>query len=566
MAGPWEKYQASTDDGAAVGSTPWERHSPPTPQPETSWRNLARNVAAGAVEGGTAILNAATDPFGTVIAPVVARIGGTAYDAGARVFGYPPMTPEQRNDLYNLAPTDVAQQPLASRVVNAADTALPGPKIADVQPNTPTEQLARKVAAASVAGGAGGPGAALVAGGGAATGDVAARLVPDWAQPGAELAGNVAGGVATSRALTPRRAVTSPERDALVASARDEGIPLSAGEVTGSKPLQKTEQMLSQAPGSAGGYAADAIAQQRAFNRAALRRAGIDADIATPEVLRTAQDTIGGTIKEIANRNTLLVSPELMTQLAQIEDSLRFLPRETASPVKARLDQLMGMLEQPPGANATTIPGASYRLMDSQIGRNIRSTTNGDLRAALMDLRGKLRTAMDASISADDAADWATARRQYANLQVIRDAVSGAGAGTAEGNISPLALRGAVDRSTGGGYEMGQGDLNQLARIGQSVLRKPSDSGSPAGIHINRLLSGGAIPTAGAGAYMGGVEGAMMGAAVPYVAPWVIGGAMRSRPGQAFLTNQLTQQVNPLYTAAITAAAEEESRRRRVQP
>src|SRR4249919_506895 len=188
------------------------------PPAEAPWRNIARNVAAGAAGGATSLIDAVMDPFGNVIGPTIARVGGTLYDAASHLTGlYPPMSPEQRADLYGQTPVDPAQRPLASRVVNAADQAIPGPKMADIQANTPTEQIVRKVSGAATGGGiAGGPGTSLVAAGGALAGDAASRVVPDWAAPGAELTGNYGGSAANSRAVTPGRTVTTPERRRLV--------------------------------------------------------------------------------------------------------------------------------------------------------------------------------------------------------------------------------------------------------------------------------------------------------------------------------------------------------------
>ena len=137
---------------------------------------------------------------------------------------------------------------------------------------------------------------------------------------------------------------------------------------------------------------------------------------------------------------------------------------------------------------------------------------------------------------------------------------------------SPFQLRAAINRSLGSdAYGKGYGDLNDLARAGQSVLRKPPDSGSPQGILINRMLQGLSVVGAGSGAMTHGTEGAALGAALPLVGPWAIGSAMRGRipftnysPGQGYLTNQLTRNVDPRIVAAITNEANEEDRRNRL--
>jgi len=364
-------------------------------------------------------------------------------------------------------------------------------------------------------------------------------------------------GMGVSRLISPVRTVTSPEREALVAGAQREGIPLSPGQETGSRVLKNAEAALAQLPGAAGGAARDAEAQQQAFTAAVLRRADVSATNAGPDVIAPARARIGGEIGDIANRNTLVVAPPLEAKLAQVEASLPLIGGEAAGSVKGYLDRLRGMISPPaPGVNAPpTIPGASYRMMDSDLGRAIKATSNGDKRAALADLRDTLRSAMDASISPEDAGRWQLLRRHYANLMVAADAASGAGAGAAEGQISPLALRSAVDRSTGGGYEWGRGDLNQLARIGQSVLRGPPDSGTAGRGFMNSLLTGSLpISGAGAGAMLGGVPGAMIGSAASMAMPAAVGAMMRSSAGRAYLTNQVAAGlVDPRVIAAVTA-------------
>ena len=537
--------------------------------PTTTARSVAKNVAAGAVEGGTSILNVVTDPFGTVIGPTVARVGGTLYDAGAHVFGYPPMTPEQRADLYGQTPTPPEQRPVASHVVGTIDQALPGTKVADVQANTPAEQIARKVTAAGVAGGAGGPGAALVAGGGALAGDVAGRSVPEWAALGVEMLGNVAGSWMTGRAVTPVRTVTTPERQRLVGELEAEGVPLTAGERTGSKPLIKTEQVLGQTPGAAGGIAGDVQRQRAAVNQAVASKAGLNSDTLTPDVLNTHLDTLGGEIGNLAANNNMQLPAPFIQQLGQVRQGLRYMKTEAAQEIGARLDQLRDMITLDASGNPV-LAGPHFQTLMSEL-REAISSSDGTARGSMIKVRDMLRQQMEASMKPEDAARWRELNRYYANGKVIQDAMGAAGESTAEGNISLLHLRGAIKRSLGtDAYAAGYGDLNDFARAGQSVLRRPPDSGTPQGTMINKLLAGSPIFTAGAGAAAYGTEGAMLGAAVPAAMPWAVSTLMRGRipgtnyrPGQEYLSNQLARNVDPRVAAGIITAAEEEDRRRR---
>jgi len=402
---PWE------DDPVVRPLIPKDTSSPPA---ETTARGVAKNVAAGAVEGGTSLLNIAHDPFGTVIGPGIARIGGTLYDAGAHVFGYPAMTPDQRADLYGTAPTPSAEQPLGSRIVGGIDQAIPGTKVADVQANTPTEQIARKVSAATVAGGAGGVGPAVVSAGGALAGDLAGRAVPDWLAPGAELAGNVAGSVVTSHAVTPVRTVTTAERGRLVEMLDAEGVPLTAGERTGSKPLIKTEQVLGQTPGSAGGVASDVAQQRAAVNRAVAQRAGLNSDTLTSDVLNTHMDGLGNQIGQLAANNNMQLDPPFLQQLGQVRQNLRYMKTEAAQEIGARLDQLRDMITVNPATGNPVLAGPHYQNLMSDL-REAITGSQGTAQGSMIQLRDMLRQQMEASMNPADAARWRELNRQYAN-------------------------------------------------------------------------------------------------------------------------------------------------------
>jgi len=355
------------------------------------------------------------------------------------------------------------------------------------------------------------------------------------------------GAAGAARLISPVTNTLSPARAALVAAAEREGIPLSAGQATGSRVLQNMEGSFAQLPGTSGAEAAFAQTQQRAFNQAVLSRAGVSADNAGPDVINQARSQIGGTIGSIAERNSLRVDDELLGRLASLEDEInRFAVPEVAGPVSQRMRQLIGQV-----GDDGTVPGTFYRQMDSALGKSMRETGNGDLRSAIGNLRTTLREGMDASITPEDATAWQEARRQYANLMVAEKAAGGAGANAAEGNISPLALRSAVDQSTGRGYARGQGDLNELARIGQGVLRAPPDSGTAGRTQMNQLLTGGGFSAGGSavGAMIGGPVGAGVGAIGGLALPAIARAAYVNPLMQSYLRNQA---VRPGTRQAIT--------------
>jgi len=384
-----------------------------------------------------------------------------------------------------------------------------------------------------------------------------------------------------ARVITPIQQQGNAEYRALVAAAEREGIPVTAGQATGSRFLKNLEGRLEQLPFTGARQRAIREASEDAFTRAVMRRTGTAAGDTSPDTLNAIRSKLGSEFESIANRNTLNVTPDLQNRLAQIEDSLRFIPAELAGPVKSRIEQLRGMMVAPPSSGGVplapgqtapnpVIPGASYRMLDSALGRSMRSTSNGDLRAALGDLRDTLRTAMDNSISPEDAAAWDQLRRDYANLMVISRAAGGAGEAAATGRISPLALRGAVNQSTGGGYAFGRGDLNELARIGQSVLRPPPDSGTAGNQAANDLLTGRIALLSGlggaGGAVVAGPVGGVAGAMLPLALPRMVQALMNSEAGQAYLRNQAIQNGPRVTPALISALTGQQGAAYAVQP
>lgn len=120
--------------------------------------------------------------------------------------------------------------------------------------------------------------------------------------------------------------------------------------------------------------------------------------------------------------------------------------------------------------------------------------------------------------------------------------------------MSPVALRGALTQSIGqGGYELGRGDLNELARIGQSVLRPPPDSNTAGRSLAQNILTGSlGVGGAGLGATFGGPLGAIAGSAGSVALPRVVQMLMNSGPGQSYLRNQIA--ANPTIAENLARA------------
>jgi len=395
-------------------------------------------------------------------------------------------------------------------------------------------------------------------------------------QTAASLLGSAAGAGATQavgRAVSPVRATIPPERQALVDAATSEGLTnLTPGEVTGNSVLKNLEQSFAQLPGTSGREAARSRETQLQFNEAMLRKGGQLGNIADPDTVKGYLADVGSTIGSIADRNIMAVFPKVSKALDDMEAGLSGVPVDTERVMRSRIDDIRKVMIpvniEGEGAPVAAIPGRSYRMQDTAIGAAIRNTDNSDTRSALIDLRKLLRGAMDDSISPEDAEAWQTARRHYANLKVIQDAVSGAGEKAALGHVPPLAVRGALTRSLSkDDYAIGMGDTNQLARIGQSLLRPPPDPGTATRGTMMRMLQGGApAATSGIGYAIGGPEGAVLGATVPFVLPRAVQSFYYSPAGRAYMQNQLAAGLDTNLPALTAAGLASEATRNRLAP
>lgn len=369
-----------------------------------------------------------------------------------------------------------------------------------------------------------------------------------------------AAGVA-NRLLNPVRTQLDPEALRIRNVARTEGIPMSVAQETGSPWLKNVEGALAQLPGSAGMEATAQRAQNEAFSRATMRRAGENVDNATPPTLNASANRSGGEIGRIANTYDLDAGPpQFLNDLVTHSDAARrYAATDVERQTLSRIDDILGKVEA-----GDTIPGQAYRELRSEIGTAMRSTQDGDLIRHLRGVLDTLDNQFNAGLPPAEQAAFAQARREYANLHVVADAMGGAGAQVARGQVSPLRLQGAVDRSTGGGYAWGQGDLNDLARVGQDVLRNPPDSGTAGRTQANQLLTGSmSVGGAGAGFGIGGPVGAAVGAVAPYVLPSLAQSFLQSRAGRQWLIHG-AGQIDPRLTNAGAVAAGSTAERNRL--
>jgi hypothetical protein len=366
---------------------------------------------------------------------------------------------------------------------------------------------------------------------------------------GAALA--VPAGVSLARGLiSPGGGNVNPETRRLVDVAGQEGIPLTAGQATGSRPMRAAESVFSTLPTTAGRQEGVMRMQREAFNRAVLGRAGVRGEnLATPDVLQAARDRIGGELGAIANRNTMTVNADVMQRVQQVaQDATRYLPRDVAQPVRNRIADFIDKID----TQNFTVSGQAYARLDSAISRQIREASDGGVRGALQTLRDALREGMDASISGADAEAWQAARRQYANLAMITRAMNSPNAATAAGNVPPAALSQALASGPQRNFAMGRGEMNDLTRVGRAFIQDAvPNSGTPERNYMINLLTGGAVG-GGALAAGGSPGAAALTTAATLAGPRVAQEMYLAPAVQAYLRNQLADQlINPVQAGTL---------------
>lgn len=345
---------------------------------------------------------------------------------------------------------------------------------------------------------------------------------------------------------------TSSARQSLVNTLEREGVDVTAGQATGSDALRYAESEI-------GGAAARDLVERQGeqFTRAALSRAGVNADRATPEVIDNAFTRIGNQFDSLATRNTLKPDRKLQNDLVDTWRNYM-----SVTPPNARVPIVADMMTDINNAlkNGGSLDGKTYQSLRSRLDRVARGSRDPELANTLRDIRSALDDGMERSIAATNPKDlggWRNARKEYRNMLVLEQAATAAGENAAAGLISPSALRNATVAKQGRrNYARGSGDFADLARAGEGVMKPMPQSGTAPRTAIRNM--GAALPAllgAGAGGVAGGGPGAMAGMVAGAALPAFAGRLMMTPAGQAYLKNQLLSgSISPQFRARLAAA------------
>lgn len=365
-------------------------------------------------------------------------------------------------------------------------------------------------------------------------------------------AGKFVGDELVGRIFRPSHTDLPAARQALVDAAQQEGIPLTAGQRTGSPALGYIESALEAIPSTSGAQGAINQAQREAYTRAVLRHAGIDSAEASPQVLGAQKSALGQTFEDIASRNGIDFNQGAVTNSLSdaANEASRRLPGSNASTITNTVDDILADVG-PDGV----MPGAKYqgwreKLRTLSKGNDTTAHYFGQVKKALDD-------AFNGQISGEDAAAWKDASLKYANLKTTLQAMGGAGEQAALNQVPPAQLAAALRNAMGKeGRALGRGDLDELARIGTSLLKPQPNAGTAQRQLAQTLITGGgpaALTYLATQDPKKAAEAAAIGAGGSMALPKLIQSLMMSRTGQAYLGSNITKNATPEVQALINA-------------
>lgn len=528
------------------------RKAAPAAAPQSTLSDVAESGGSGIVRG---LSDLAQTP---VTLARTAKAGANwlfdkAEDLGRKVVGAAPVSPTEREAQAKLrADTDFGGK--------AQDTARAALDSVLHTPTTTAGKFANSVGEAL-------PGAAIMPAKGAAEVAMNALRFGVPAGVGAEAAGEAAkgtkyegiaraaggaiGGGIGSTALGGVSRVVSPidtaaARLPLIKVMEREGIPLTAGQQTGNKSLSTLESVMSEIPGAGGGAHKIAEKQSEAFTQAALKRAGVTpapGQLADADTMRKAATDIGNRYDDLSARNIMANDPKLQADIAGVDSTYQ------GAAIPAQQRPIIGKTVEDLKNMGFGMPGDKYQNTRSALSKQAESLRFADPPAAEASrgMKTALDSAMRRSISPEDAKSWDDTNAQYGVLKTLEKALGGAGEQTAEGRLSPQALRASVASSKGGkqAYVRGNNDLAELARAAAGTMPAMRNSGTAARENAMRIAHGANLLGAGAGA-LGHIPLALATAAAPAAA----GRALMSAPVQAWLKNRLAAGLRPETSGA----------------
>lgn len=381
------------------------------------------------------------------------------------------------------------------------------------------------------------------------------------AEPYARALGAIFGGVGGAKMITPFAPATAArQRD--VATLQGAGIPLTAGERTGSNAMRWMESVAGDMPLSSGAAQARKQAQAAALDRAMTGHAfdpaelaarGIPAGEALPStrVMAAGRESLSDEYNRLAAANQLRSDPQLHRDLlgAQTRYENLTLPSQRAGGARD-IEQIRNEIVDRLIAGQGQMPGDVYQATRSRLGTHAKAAENADpyLAGAFRDMRAAMDAAMRRGLSPQDAAAWALNNQRWGNMRQLEQAAASAGE-----HLSPAGIAQSVRSGRAGQYARGAGGMDELARAAKDVLTPLPQSGTAPRTGYQQLFNTPFLLTSGAGAAAGaGLGFGPLGVLGAALAPHAFSRAIISRPVQAYFGNQvLPQNVRDILTQVI---------------
>lgn len=203
------------------------------------------------------------------------------------------------------------------------------------------------------------------------------------------------------------------------------GVPVSPGQRSGQPLAQTMESVMKYLPPSAPRSARFVDEQQRAYTKALLSHAGINADTAGPQVLSAAQRRFNGIYNDL-EQATVLRGPDeqMVDDLARAEAEVG-----QGSPQNIR-DSFIGYRDDVLNwASGTPRKGQTFQGLAEDLGAEIRKAERSDAAGsnryakALIDLRNALFGMVERQASPEIANAWRKTNREYAIFKTIEDSM-----------------------------------------------------------------------------------------------------------------------------------------------
>jgi hypothetical protein len=304
-------------------------------------------------------------------------------------------------------------------------------------------------------------------------------------EPYARFAGGVIGGVTAGKAITPSPPPTRARQKAAAVLDRED-IPMTAGDITGSKTVQRLEDAAGVMPFSSGRMqqirqdqlaAANRVVTDRMFSRPELERRGIPAESHLPDtdVFVHGKQSLKDIYDDIARRNAPRADPQFIneTSAALAKYEANVLPTQRAGG-KLNVEHNINDIVDKFVAGGGQMSGEAYQSIRSRLGKQAKDVRDDSaLSGALREIQGALDRNMQRSLSPADKAAWIDTNRRYAIMKQLEPLVAKGGEFMTPAGMAQAARSGRAAQAAAG-----TGDLDELTKAMNLIIKPLPSSGT----------------------------------------------------------------------------------------